>query len=62
VATDQQDLRPLHILIPSDLKDRLKVMADARDRSVAAETRRAIEDRLSGFEADPLPAGSGKAA
>jgi hypothetical protein len=25
-------------------------MADARDRSVAAETRRAIEDRLGEFE------------
>jgi predicted transcriptional regulator len=64
MATDQQDLRPLHILIPSDLKDRLKRMADARDRSVAAETRRAIEDRLNGFEGEPgpIPAGTGEVA
>ncbi len=52
MATEPQELRPLHVLIPAPLKDRLKQMADANDRSVAAETRRAIEDRLQreGFE------------
>lgn len=30
-------------------------MAEARDRSVAAETRRAIEERLRGFEGDDEP-------
>jgi predicted transcriptional regulator len=63
VTKDQQDLQPLHILIPNDLKRRLKTMAEARDRSVAAETRRAIEDRLHTFEAaDAVPAGTGEVA
>jgi predicted transcriptional regulator len=45
-------VRPLHILIPTDLHTRLKEMADERDRSVAAETRRAIEGRLKEFESE----------
>lgn len=48
-ATEQ---RPLHILIPTELHNRLKLMAEARDRSVAAETRRSIEARLAEFEAE----------
>lgn len=47
----EQDLRPLHILIPTELHDRLKGMAHDRDRSVSAETRRAIEARLTEWEA-----------
>jgi plasmid stability protein len=35
--------RPLHVLIPADLHQRVKVMAAENDRSVAAETRRALE-------------------
>ena len=46
------DVRPLHILIPTELHGRLKEMADDRERSVAAETRRAIEGRLKEFEAE----------
>lgn len=46
------NVRPLHILIPTELHSRLKEMAGERDRSVAAETRRAIEGRLKEFEAE----------
>ena len=62
MALKSEDLRPLHILVPADLKERLKAMAEARDRSVAAETRRAIEHELTAFEAghrEPAHTGSG---
>jgi hypothetical protein len=45
------ELRPLHILIPTELHARLKAMAEDNDRSVAAETRRAIEARLAEHKA-----------
>jgi len=35
--------RPLHVLIPVALHERLKQAAKRQDRSVAAETRRALE-------------------
>jgi predicted DNA-binding protein len=50
MATAKGDIRPLHIQVPGELHEKLKLMARARDRSVAAETRRAIEQRLSEFE------------
>lgn len=52
MAQSSDGVRPLHIQIPVSLHDRLKAMAEARDRSVAAETRRAIESRLDDFEAE----------
>lgn len=52
MAGESTDVRPLHILIPTDLHRRLKEMADDRDRSVAAETRRAIEARLREHEGE----------
>lgn len=58
MASTDDELRPLHILIPKALHARLKEMADARDRSVAAETRRSIESSLAEFDHEPLePAG-----
>lgn len=52
MTKEAAEVRPLHILIPVDLHDRLKAMAKARDRSVAAETRRAVEERLKDFDRD----------
>lgn len=37
----------LNILLPEELLDRLRAMAEDRDRSVSAETRRAIEERIA---------------
>jgi len=45
-------VKRLPVEMRPDLYDRLKEMAEARDRSAAAEVRRAIEDRLDSFEAD----------
>jgi predicted DNA-binding protein len=59
----QEDMRPLHILIPLGMHERLREMAEVNDRSVAAETRRAIEERLQGFEApDEAKAGAAEMA
>ena len=52
MADAPQNLRPLHILVPLDLKTRVEVMAKAQQRSVAAETRLALEDRCKEFEAE----------
>jgi hypothetical protein len=65
MSVTRGDLRPLHILIPTDLHARLKEMSNCRDRSVAAETRQAIEARLHDFDAEqaePLGDRSEKAA
>lgn len=56
MATTNGDIRPLHIQVPEELHRRLKSMAHARDRSVAAETRRAIEHRLTEFETEEAAA------
>lgn len=56
MAPEATKQRPLHILIPVELHDRLRLMARARDRSVAAETRRSIEARLAEFEAELVEA------
>src|SRR5690606_41689141 len=50
MASKDTAIRPLHIQVPVELHERLRRMAKARDRSVAAETRRAIEARLAEFE------------
>jgi predicted transcriptional regulator len=50
MASNHTSSRPLHVLVPVDLHDQLKSMANARDRSVAAETRRAIERRVKEFK------------
>lgn len=50
MAGESTDVRPLHVLIPTELHERLKEMAKDRDRSVAAETRRALEARLREHE------------
>jgi predicted transcriptional regulator len=57
MAEAKHDVRPLHILIPAKLHARLKEMADANDRSMAAETRRAIEDRIREFKREPVDTG-----
>lgn len=50
------EVRPLHVQIPNKLHGRLKRMAEARDRSVSAETRRALERRVKEFEAEEAAA------
>ncbi len=45
-------VKRLPVEMRPDLYDRLREMAEARDRSAAAEVRRAIEDRLNSFEAE----------
>ena len=58
-----KELRPVQILMPTELHERLQRMSSANDRSVSAETRRAIEERLAVFEAaSRIPATTGKAA
>lgn len=42
----------LHVLIPADLHQRVKVMAAHQRRSVTAETQLALEERVERFEAD----------
>lgn len=46
MAVETQDVRPLHILIPTDLHTRLRALADSEERSMAWETRKALEERL----------------
>jgi predicted DNA-binding protein len=50
MATETHEVRPLHILIPTELHARLQALAKANDRSMAAETRLALEGRLKEFE------------
>lgn len=42
--------------MPPDLYERLRRMADGRDRSAAAEVRKAIEVRLEEFEREKAAA------
>lgn len=49
---EARKLKRLPVEMRPDLYDRLRKMAEARDRSAAAEVRQAIEDRLETFEAD----------
>lgn len=51
-----RNVKRLPVEMRPDLYARLKEMAEARDRSAAAEVRRAIEDRLESFEADQAKA------
>ncbi|HTU13694.1 MAG TPA: hypothetical protein VMF31_00730 [Solirubrobacterales bacterium] len=41
----------LHVLIPAELHQRVKVMAARQRRSVTAETQLALEERVERFEA-----------
>ena len=50
IAMTDEDVRPLHILIPTETHKRLRQMAVDRDRSMTAEARRAIEARLGEWE------------
>jgi predicted transcriptional regulator len=60
MSQEGKEIRPVQVLMPADLHHRLQRMSQANDRSVSAETRRAIEDRLRDFEAEdsPVPAGT----
>lgn len=51
-----EDVRPLHVLIPTELHEEVRLMAKERDRSVAAETRRALEARVKEFKKEPVDA------
>lgn len=44
------EISRLHLVLPEDVHERLREMARDRDRSVSAETRRAIEARLDEWE------------
>jgi predicted DNA-binding protein len=55
---EARKVKRLPIEMKPEMYDRLREMAEARDRSAAAEVRRAIEDRLDSFESerDKVPA------
>lgn len=46
------NMRPLHIQVPEDLHSRLRRLAADKDRSVSAETRRAIKEACDRHERD----------
>jgi len=52
MAASRRDVRALNILIPTPLKQRLEVMAQARGNALAVETRLALEERCKEFEAE----------
>jgi len=49
-------VKRLPVEMPPDLYERLRRMADGRDRSAAAEVRKAIEVRLEEFEREKAAA------
>lgn len=50
IMNQARNVKRLPVEMPPDLYDRLRRMANGRDRSAAAEVRRAIEARLEEFE------------
>lgn len=46
-----QSVERFHFELPADLKARAEVMAKARERKLAAETRLALKARVEEFEA-----------